>query len=187
MAEALNIQSSEATVWTVVYSFMGVVAIVLVSALPKPYLAVDVLKFGILPSIAVIAVVGAIRGPLAGFLTGYFGTIVVDLAMYNAVVTGTLPAVAYGVLGLVAGLGTYDFSNGRSLGKLAILSAVGFVFTALLVTVIALMVEVASTLAIVGFVLLPLLTMGLPTVIFLTPVLAWFYHASMSRIISPVQ
>ncbi|MHA2072236.1 MAG: hypothetical protein ACW985_10685 [Candidatus Thorarchaeota archaeon] len=183
MAEALNVQSSEATVWTITYAFMGVVAVILVSALPKPYLAVDVLKFGMIPTVAIIAVVGAIRGPLAGFLTGYFGTIAVDLAMHNVVVTGTLPAAAYGVLGLVAGLATYDFTNGRSLGKLAALSAVGFIFTALLVTVTALFVEVASTLAIVGFVLLPLLTMGLPTAIFLTPVLAWFYHAFMSRII----
>ena len=185
MAEALNIQSSEATVWTIVYSFMGVVAIVLVSALPKPYLAVDVLKFGILPSVAIIAVVGAIRGPLAGFLTGYFGTVVIDLGLYDVVVIGTLPAIAYGVLGLVVGLATYDFSDGRSLGKLAALSAVGFTFTALLVTVITMFVEMASTLVVVGFVLLPLLTMGLPAAIFLTPVLAWFYHAFMSRIIPP--
>jgi hypothetical protein len=183
VAEKLNIQSSEAFVWTITYAFMGVVAFIIVSALPKPYLAVDVLKFGVLPPVAIIAVVGAIRGPFAGFLTGYIGTVVVDLAMYDVVVIGTLPALAYGVLGLVTGLATYDFTDGRSLGKLATLATVGFVFTALLITVITMFVEMASSLAIIGFVLLPMITMGLPTTIFLVPVLAWFYHAFMSRLI----
>jgi hypothetical protein len=183
MAEKLHIQSSEAIVWTITYAFMGVVAFIIVSALPKPFLAVDLLKFGVLPPVAIIAVVGAIRGSLAGFLTGYFGTLVVDLAMYDIVVIGTLPAISYGVLGLVVGLATYDFTNGRSLGKLAALSTVGFIFTALLVTVITITVEMASSLAMVGFVLLPMITMGFPTTIFLTPVLAWFYHSFMSNII----
>ncbi len=183
MAEKLKVQSSEAVVWTIVYAFMGVAAIIFVSQMPKPYLAVDVLKFGLIPTVAIIALIGAIRGPLAGFLTGYLGTVAIDLGLYDVVVIGTLPAIAYGVLGLVVGLANYDFADGKSLGKLAALSAVGLVFTALLVTVIALTVEVASTLATIGFVLLPLLTMGLSTVIFLTPVLAWFYHALMSRIV----
>lgn len=182
MAKKLQIQSGEAFVWTIVISFMGVVAFILVSALPQPYLAMGMLKLGLIPALSVIAVVGAIRGPLAGFLTGFFGTIAFDLGMFGAVVTGGLPALAYGVLGFVVGLASYDFTSGRSLGKLSVLSVVGFVFTMLLVVLIGMMVEGISMLALIGYVMLPLITMGLPTMIFVTPVLAWFYHAFMSGI-----
>lgn len=185
MLKKLQIESGESFVWTIVFSFMGVVAFILVSLLPRPDLAMGMLEFGLIPTLSVIAVVGAIRGPLAGFLTGFFGDVVFNLARYGIVADGGLLAVAYGVLGLVVGLASYDLAKGRSLGKLSVLSAIGFAFTLLLVTVFDIAVGGVSPLAVIGFVTLPLVTMGLPTVILLTPVLAWLYNSFMSAVIPP--
>lgn len=171
-------------IWTIIYSLIGAGLVILLShpVIPKPFLMVDLFKFGLLPIVAIISVTGAIRGPIAGFLTGYLGVVISDLLFYGAVVTMTLPAMAYGVLGFVVGLASYDFTNGRSLGKLSILSMVGWVFTLLLVVVIGLLVEVYATMAAIGFVMLPLMTLGLPTAILLTPVLARLWHLFMSKI-----
>jgi uncharacterized membrane protein len=171
-------------IWTIIYSLIGAGIVILLSSpvVPKPFLMVDLFKLGLLPIVAIIAVTGAIRGPIAGFLTGYLGVVISDLLFYGAVVTMTLPALAYGVLGFVVGLASYDFTNGRSLGKLSVLSMIGWVFTILLVVVIALLVEVYATMAAIGFVMLPLMTLGLPTAILLTPILARLWHLFMSKI-----
>ena len=182
--DKFQINGAMMLIWTIIYSLIGAGLVVLLMspAVPKPYLMVDLFKFGLLPIVAVIAVTGAIRGPIAGFLTGYLGVVIADLLFFGAVVTMTLPAMAYGVLGFIVGLASYDFINGRSLGKLSVLSMVGWVFTILLVVVIGLMVEVYATMAAIGFVMLPLMTLGLPTAILLTPVLARLWHLFMSKI-----
>jgi hypothetical protein len=59
---------------------------------------------------------------------------------------------------------------------------IGFVFTTLLVVVIGLIVEGYATMAAIGFVMLPMLTLGLPSAFLLTPVLAAVWHASISKI-----
>ena len=141
---------------------------------------ISILKFGFIPALAIIGLVGAIRGPIAGLLTGYFGVIFSDLVLQGVVVTLTLPALAYGIMGLIVGLASYDLANGRSLVKLSLLSTVGFVFTALLVVVIGLFVEGYAALVGIAFVLLPNLTSGIPTVLLLTPVFARIWHAATS-------
>ncbi|MHA2286822.1 MAG: hypothetical protein ACXABZ_13230, partial [Candidatus Thorarchaeota archaeon] len=153
-----------------------------ISMIPMPYTAISLIKLGFLPALAIICVVGAIRGPLAGFLTGYLGVVIYGLVSYNVIVTYTLPAVAYGIMGLIVGLATYDFTNGRSLGKLSLLSLIGFVFTTLLVVVIGLTIEGYATLAAIGLQLLPLLTSGIPTVILLTPIFARLWYLARSRL-----
>ncbi|TFG06747.1 hypothetical protein EU538_09790 [Candidatus Thorarchaeota archaeon] len=55
---------------------------------------------------------------------------------------------------------------------MSLLSAFGLVMTALLLVIIGMVIEGYATMVAIGFVLLPVLTAGLPTVIFLTPVLA---------------
>ncbi len=172
MKEKLRAQNWMTALMTIILGLAGAGIFVLINSIPMPYTMVSLFKFGLSPALAIIAVVGGIRGPIAGFLTGYIGMITYDLWLYNTVVILTLPAFAYGVLGLVTGMASYNFSNGRSLGKLSILSAIGLVFTALLLVTIGLLVEHTSVLAGLGFVLLPLLTTGLPSVILMTPVLA---------------
>ena len=171
-------------IWTIIYALIGTGLVVLLSwpVVPKPFLMVDLFKFGLLPIVAIIAVVGAIRGPIAGFLSGFLGIVISDFFFFGTVVTMTLPAMAYGVLGFIVGLSSYDFTNGRSLGKLSVLSAIGWVFTVLLITVIQLMIEVVATMASIGFAMLPLMTLGLPTAILLTPILARLWHLFMSKI-----
>lgn len=171
-------------IWTIIYALIGTGLVVLLSwpVVPKPFLMVDLFKFGLLPIVAIIAVVGAIRGPIAGFLSGFLGIVLSDFFFFGTVVTMTLPAMAYGVLGFIVGLSSYDFTNGRSLGKLSVLSAIGWVFTVLLITVIQLMIEVVATMASIGFAMLPLITLGLPTAILLTPILARLWHLFMSKI-----
>ncbi|MHA2425735.1 MAG: hypothetical protein ACXAEF_13170 [Candidatus Thorarchaeota archaeon] len=172
MREKLRIQHWTAALTTIIIGLVGAGVFALINAIPMPFTMVSLVKFGLVPALAIIGFVGGMRGPIAGFLTGYFGVISYDLMVYNVVVTLTLPAFAYGVLGLIVGLATYDFSNGRSLGKLSILSTVGLVFAALLLVVFGLFVEQTSALAGIGFVMLPLLTTGLPSVILITPILA---------------
>jgi uncharacterized membrane protein len=174
--EKFQMHSSEALVLTLIYTLIGIVLFVLISQIPTPYLMVSLFTFGFVPALAIISAVGAIRGPIAGFLTGYLGVVLFDLLIYGAVVTMTLPALGYGILGFIVGLASYDLSNGRSLVKLSILSAVGFVFTVLILLAAGLVVESYATLIALGFVMLPLMTTGLPTVILLTPIYGRVYN-----------
>ena len=179
--EKFHIQSTEMLVWTLLYSLLGVTIYVAISGVTMPYIIVDMFTFGLAPALAIIALAGAIRGPLAGFLTGYLGTLLSGILYYEVVATMTLPSAAFGILGFIVGLATYDLANGRSLIKLSILSAIGFIFTVLLLVVIGLVVEEYATLVAMGFVLLPELTLGLPSVLLLTPVLGRLWHAFMLR------
>jgi len=185
--EKFQMNSSDAIVWTLLYTLIGIVLFILVSQIPMGYLMVDLFPFGLLPALAIIPAMGAIRGPVAGFLTGYLGTVLFDLLIYGAVVTMTLPALGYGLLGLIAGLATYDLSNGKSLIKLTILSVVGFVFTLLIIVAVGLTVESYATLVVLGFVMLPLVTSGLPTIILLTPVYARIYHLLIHSVIPRIR
>lgn len=185
--EKFQMNTSDAIVWTLIYTLVGIVLFILVSQIPMGYLMVDLFPFGLLPALAIIPAMGAIRGPVAGFLTGYLGTVLFDLLIYNAVVTMTLPAIGYGLLGFIAGLATYDLSNGKSLIKLTILSVVGFVFTLLIIVAAGLVVESYATLVALGFVMLPLVTSGLPTIILLTPVYARIYHLLMHSVVPRIR
>jgi len=130
----------------------------------------------------VIAVVGAIRGPFAGFLAGYIGEQLASIFLTGGIVAFSMYGVAFGFLGLVTGLATYDFTSGRSLAKLSILSAIGLLFAALITTVVGLFVEQVAVLVAIGFQLLPLLTIGLPTVLLLTPLFARFWDIVSDKI-----
>lgn len=185
--EKFQMNTSDAIVWTLIYTLVGIVLFILVSQIPTPYIMVDLFPFGLLPALAIIPAMGAIRGPIAGFLTGYLGTVLFDFLIYGAVVTMTLPALGYGLLGFIVGLATYDLSNGRSLIKLTILSFVGFVFTLLIIVAAGLVVESYATLVALGFVMLPLLTSGLPTVLLLTPVYGRVYHLVMHSVIPRIR
>lgn len=185
--EKFQMNTSDAIVWTLIYTLVGIVLFILVSQIPTPYIMVGLFPFGLLPALAIIPAMGAIRGPIAGFLTGYLGTVLFDFLIYGAVVTMTLPALGYGLLGFIVGLATYDLSNGRSLIKLTILSFVGFVFTLLIIVAAGLVVESYATLVALGFVMLPLLTSGLPTVLLLTPVYGRVYHLVMHSVIPRIR
>jgi|GEM_PF-6501956 len=147
--------------------------------LPQPYKMISIIKLGLVPALAVIAVVGAIRGPIAGFVSGFVGTFMYDLVIRGTIVTMGLTPASYGILGFVVGLASYSFENGRSLLKLSILSAVGLVLAVLVIVLMGLTVEGYATLVAIAYVLLPLLTTGLPSVLFLTPLFArlWFEFA----------
>jgi len=172
MKEKLRIHDTYAVVWTLLAALIGAGIYLISEVIPMPYLAVGLFPLGLAPALAVVAAVGAIRGPIAGFLTGYIGELIVDIFMTGGIVTFTLYGVAFGALGLVSGFPSYDFTNGRSLAKLSIISVVGLIFTALITAVIGLFVEQVASLVAIGFQLLPLLTIGLPTVILLTPLFA---------------
>ncbi|MGY5861396.1 MAG: ECF transporter S component [Candidatus Thorarchaeota archaeon] len=180
--ERFHIQSSEMLLWTILYGLLGAGFFIVLSFVPRPYIMVDLFMFGLAPAMAIITVAGAIRGPIAGFLTGYVGTLVYDLIVSTTVVTFTLTAVAFGVMGFIVGLARYDFTNGRSLAKMAILSIIGLVFTVLLTVAVGLTVEVYADLVVLGFVMLPLLTVGIPSVFLLTPLYARLWYAVMSEV-----
>jgi len=173
--EKLHIQDTYSIMWTLLAALIGAGIYLIAEMIPMPYLAVSLFSFGLAPSLAVVATVGAIRGPIAGFLTGYIGELIVAMFLTGGIVSFTLYGVAFGALGLVAGIPSYDFTSGRSLAKLSILSVIGLIFAALISAIIGLFVEQVATLVAIGFQLLPLLTIGLPTVILLTPLFARFW------------
>jgi len=185
--EKLRLDHWTVSLVTIIFGLVGAGVFALVNSINMPYIMVSLFKLGLVPSLAIIAVVGGIRGPIAGLLTGYLGVVTYDLLIYGAIVMLTLPALAYGFLGFIVGLASYDFSNGRSLGKMSILSAVGLIFTGLLLVVIGMFVEQTAVLAGIGFVLLPLLTTGLPSVILITPVLARIWLDIEQRVQYPLQ
>lgn len=185
--EKFQMHSSEAIVLTLIYTLIGIVHFVLISLIPTPYLMVSLFTFGFVPALAIIPVVGAIRGPIAGFLTGYLGVIIFDFLIFGTIVTMTLPALGYGILGFIVGLASYDLSNGRSLVKLSILSAVGFVFTILIVLAAGLVVESYATIIALGFVMLPMMTTGLLTVILLTPVYGRVYDLLLNTVVPRIR
>jgi hypothetical protein len=181
MKKKLGIHDTYAMVWTLLAAFVGAGIYLIAEIIPMPYLAFGLFSFGFAPALSVIATVGAIRGPIAGFLAGYIGELIVAIFLTGGIVTFTLYGVAFGALGLVSGLPSYDFTSGRSLAKLSILSVIGLVFTALITAIIGLFVEQVASLVAIGFQLLPLLTIGLPTVILLTPLFARFWHIASVR------
>jgi uncharacterized membrane protein len=185
LRQQLRLESSKSTLVTLVFGLTGAVLFALVHVIPMPFVMVSLLKFSLIPSLVIIALVGAIRGSLAGFITGYFGLVLYDLVFFHTVLTYTIPAVAYGILGLIVGIGSYDFDKGRSLGKLSIISAIGLVFTALILSIINLYIDQHSILVALGFTLLPHLTAGLPTLIFVTPILARIWSLLAAKINFP--
>jgi hypothetical protein len=179
--ERLQIQEPKVLLGTLLTALLGTAIYVVLKWISWPYIMVDLFTLGLLPALSVIALVGAIRGPIAGLLTGYLGELLSGILLSGTIAIMTLPALAYGFMGFVVGLASYELDNGRSLIKLSVMSIVGMTFTLLLVTVIGLTIEGAATMAVRGFVMLPLLTQGLLTVAFLTPVLARVWYAFMAQ------
>jgi len=186
LSELLRVQHWTTSLVTLIFGLIGAGLFALIHSIDLPFIMISLFKFGFVPSLTIIALIGAIRGPLAGFLSGYLGIVTFDLLVYNTVVTQTLPALAYGMLGIIVGLASYDFTRGRSLAKLSLLSAIGLIFTGLLLVVLGLFVEHTAVLAEIGFVLLPLLTSGLPTIIFVTPILARIWIVLSTKIELPL-
>jgi uncharacterized membrane protein len=163
---------------TILVSIIGGLLFVLLDIIWWPHTTIGFFKLGFAPALALVAAVGAVRGSLAGFLTGYFGKLLSDMILSGGIVSFTLYGVAVGFLGLVVGFASYDLMQGRSLAKLSIMSAVGLVFNALLTVVFGLFVEGVAAIVAIGFQLIPILTVGLPTVILLSPLFARIWTAA---------
>ncbi|MCJ7817597.1 MAG: hypothetical protein MUP60_01995, partial [Candidatus Thorarchaeota archaeon] len=176
MKDKLHLQNTNAIIWTLLAVLFGAVLYMSAEVIQMPFLAVGFFPLGFAPALALVATVGAIRGPLAGFLVGYFGEQLASIYLSGGIMAFSLYGVAFGVLGFIAGLPSYDFTSGRSLAKLSILSAIGLIFAALIVTIIGLYVEHVAVLVAIGLQLLPLLTIGIPTVILLTPLFVRFWN-----------
>lgn len=173
----LYIQTPKKILITAIYSLIGIGIYLLVSLIPIPYIVVGFFRFSFIFSIAIIPVLGAIRGPLAGFFTGFIGTLLCDLLSYQVILGLTLPYISYGLLGFIVGLAKYQLNNGKSLVKLSLISLLSFILSTILLTIIALTILNISLLVELGFVILPLLSMGIPTIILLTPLYArlWYF------------
>ncbi|MHA2003228.1 MAG: hypothetical protein ACW960_03890 [Candidatus Thorarchaeota archaeon] len=176
-----RIKRPENVLRTILFSIIGALLFLVLDVVQWPYTSIDLFKLGFAPALALVASVGAVRGPLTGFLTGYIGKLLSDIVLSGGLVAFTLYGFAFGVLGLIVGIASYDLAKGRSLIKLSIMSAIGLIFAALLTVVFGLFVERVASLVSIGFQLLPLLTVGLPTVILLTPLFVRIWQFAMSR------
>jgi hypothetical protein len=163
-------------------SFLWASAYILFSFHPRIEIPVSIFVFGVVPAWPVITTAGAYGRSSVGFLTGFLGTIAFDFLTTRTVLTYALPAVAYGAMGLVAGLARYDTTNGRSLVKLSIVSTIGMILTSLSIVAIEWAIVVYPTITDVVSTLLPLLTIGIPTVFILTPIYAGVWHYISKRI-----
>jgi len=175
--DRLYLQSSREILLTIICIVLGISLFLGFSLIQMPYIMISFFALGLAPAYAIIAVTGAIRGPFAGFLVGALGKLFTDIFLYGVIPLMGLPCLAYGVLGLIVGLTTYDFTVGRSLAKMSILSMVGLAFTLMLVVVTGLLLGDVAILVGIAFVLLPQLTLGLPSVFLLAPIFAgvWYF------------
>jgi len=196
LLEKLQIQSSKALLITLLYSGIAIVIFLLMSLIPQPFIMNGLFKFGLILPLALIPTIAAIRGPLAGFITGYIGTFLFDLVVYRVILLVTIPylPLPYGLLGLLIGLANYQINNGKSLAKLAIISTLVFLLSVLLLTIIGLTMQGISILVFLGFVVLPLLSMGIPSIFLLTPlysrlwhILAYNAYPSLSRLMAKLK
>jgi len=176
LLQKFHIQSLKDVLITVLYSVIAIICYILLSLLPQPYTMVGLLKFGIIPALALIPMLGAIRGPLAGFVTGYFGPFFVDLILNQTVIAFTIPYFIYGIFGFLVGLAQYQLNDGKSLAKLAILSTLAFLLSVILLAVIALTIQQISLLVVLGYIILPQLAMGIPSVFLLTLLYCRLWH-----------
>lgn len=183
--EKMYISDKREILLTVLFVMVGSVLYFGLSLLPVPHIMVSFFALGLVPTFALLASIGAIRGPLAGFFAGVVGKLLVDFYASGEIVLLGLPAISYGVIGLIVGLTTYDFDNGRSLAKLSILSTVGLAFALLLTTVVGLFIGQLEALVAVGFLLLPSLSLGIPSIMLLTPLLVRLWHEISKRVSSP--
>jgi len=176
LAEKFQTQSLKALLITLLYSIIAIVIFILMSLIPRPYIMIGLFKFGFMLPLALIPTLAAIRGPLAGFITGYIGTLLFDLMIYRVILFMTIPYLPYGLLGLLIGLANYKISNGKSLAKLAIISTIVFLLSILLLTIIGLTIQEIPILVLLGFVVIPLLGMGIPSIFLLTPLYTRLWH-----------
>ncbi|MFX0138415.1 MAG: ECF transporter S component [Candidatus Hodarchaeota archaeon] len=182
LLDKFQLKNSEESIRTIFHSLLGIGIYLLIAVIPKSYIVIGLFKLGIAPALAVIAVVGSIKGPIAGFLTGYLGTLFYDLSLYSTIVNYTLPYLAYGLMGFIVGLARYNPKDGRSLAKLSFISTGSFILAILLITVIGLTIEQLPILIVMGFVLLPLITVGIPSVFLFTPLYARFWNFFISKL-----
>jgi len=169
LSEKFQINSAKSFLITILYSFITIGLYLLFSLIPQLYTVVGLFRFGLILPLVLIPTIGAIRGPLAGFITGYIGTLLTDLVLYRVVLVFTIPYIPFGLLGFIVGFANYQLNNGKSLVKLAIFSTLTFLLSILLSTAISLTLQNVSLLVVVAFATLPLLTMGLPSIFLLTP------------------
>ncbi len=184
--DRLYLQNVRETLLTITCIVLGISLFLGFSLIPMPYIMISFFALGLAPAYAIIAVTGAIRGPVAGFLVGALGKLFIDLLLYGVIPIMGLPYLAYGVLGLIVGLTNYDITKGRSLAKMSILSMVGLAFTLMLVVVIGLVIGDVAVLVEIGFYLLPQLTLGLPSVFLLTPLFARAWYILKENVPLPV-
>ncbi len=184
--DRLYLQNVREILLTIICIALGISFFLGFSLIQMPYIMISFFALGLAPAYAIIAVTGAIRGPFAGFIVGALGKLFTDLFLYGMIPLMGLPYLAYGVLGLIVGLATYDFTEGRSLAKMSILSMVGLAFTLMLVVVIGLLLGDVAILVGIAFILLPQLTLGLPSVFLLTPIFARVWYILKENVPLPI-
>jgi uncharacterized membrane protein len=137
-----------------------------------PGITAGLLTFEIVPYFIVLVVFAAFGGPLAGFLTGFCGTLLFDAIVGGTIVWAGTAALGFGLFGFIAGwpMVRKDPTNGRNLVKLAVASLLGWLLNAAILLLGALVVGQMSILLALLWILLPYLTTGLTTVIVFPPI-----------------
>ena len=96
--EITYLQNAREIVLTLLCVAFGISFFLGLSLIQMPFIMISFFALGLAPAYAVIAVSGAIRGPIAGFLVGFLGKLFTDLFLFQIIPIMGLPALAYGVL-----------------------------------------------------------------------------------------
>ena len=83
--EMLYLQNIRNIVLTLICIAFGISIFLGLSLIQMPFIMISFFALGLAPAYAIIAVSGAIRGPIAGFLVGFLGKLFTDLFLYGII------------------------------------------------------------------------------------------------------
>jgi len=172
LKERFGLVSRTTTSCTVICALLGIGTFFVSRFLRVPGITAGLFTFEIVPSFIVLVVFAAFGGPLAGFLTGFCGTLLFDALVGGTLVWAGTAALGFGVFGFIAGwpMVRKDPANGRNLVKLAVTSLLGWLLNAPILLFGALVVGQMSISLALLWMLLPYLTTGLTTIIVFPPI-----------------
>lgn len=187
LKERVGLVSRTAVSWTVIWALLGIGMFFVSRFLRLPGITAGLFTFEIVPYFIVLVVFAAFGGPLAGFLTGFCGTLLFDALVGGTIVWAGTAALGFGLFGLIAGwpMVRKDPANGRNLVKLAVASLLGWLLNAAMLLFGALVVGQMSILLALLWMLLPYLTTGLTTIIVFPPIVVRLCQLAWTAALEP--
>ncbi|MHA2334165.1 MAG: hypothetical protein ACXAEU_19210 [Candidatus Hodarchaeales archaeon] len=175
LLQFLRLDSSSKIKMTAIGSIIGILAFILLDLIVLPeYFLMGLLKVTVDMAIVVIPIVAAFCGPLAGFITGFFGSLGADLLYNQQVVALGSINFALGMLGFIIGIPKYTedngFADGRKLVKLILFTIAGFLIAVIIYLISLLVIANQSFLGTLLYNFLPFFSVSFISLVLIAPV-----------------